>query len=38
MREIQHVYIRGAVNLRPDRQFNLAPETASNVSPVKSSG
>jgi chorismate mutase len=40
MREIQHVYIRGAVNLRPDRLANpqvpLTPETASPVSSIKS--
>jgi chorismate mutase len=37
MREIQHIYIRGAVNLRPDRQLHQAPETAPTASPVKSS-
>jgi len=37
LREIQHVYIRGAVNLRPDRQIQLVPDAASTVSPVNSS-
>jgi chorismate mutase len=36
LRDIQHVYIRGAVNLRPDRQSTRPPETAATVSSVKS--
>lgn len=36
LREIQHVYIRGAVNLRPDRQMNLSSNAVPTASPIKS--